>query len=118
MVKKETGPAIDERRVYLSQADVPAYSLAKAVRIPQAIADNYGKTPTKPLRVAEALNMMPSSSSFRMLTGAAIAYGLTDGGYNADTISITTLGKRIVAPTTEGDDLRGRRAPCARPSAR
>src|SRR5687767_11377474 len=68
---------VDGKRTYVSQADVPAYSLEKALRIPQAIADNYGKNPTRPLRIAEALNMLPSSSTFRMLTGAATAYGLT-----------------------------------------
>ncbi|HWL40661.1 MAG TPA: TIR domain-containing protein, partial [Gemmatimonadaceae bacterium] len=87
----------------------------KALRIPQAIADNYGKSPTKPLRVAQALNIMPSSSSFRMLSGAAIAYGIVDGGYNADMISITPLGKRIVSPTSEGDDLTARREALLRP---
>jgi hypothetical protein len=94
---------------------VPAYSLAKALRVPQAIADNYGESPTRPLRVAEALNMLPSSSSFRMLTGAAIAYGLTDGGYNAELISITPLAKRIVAPTVEGDDRLALREAMLRP---
>jgi hypothetical protein len=105
----------EKRRQYLSQSDVPAYSLDKALRVPQAIADNYGKSPTRPLRVAEALNMLPSSSSFRMLTGAAIAYGLTDGGYNAELISITPLAKRIVAPMVEGDDRLALREAMLRP---
>src|SRR5665213_3601173 len=95
----------EPRRGYVSQSDVPAYSLEKALRIPRAIADNYGKSPTKPLRIAQALNMLPASSTFRMLTGSAVAYGLTDGGYKLDVISITPLGRRIVAPTTESDDM-------------
>jgi Predicted nucleotide-binding protein containing TIR-like domain len=103
------------KRRYLSQTDVPAYSLAKALRIAQAIADNYGKAPTRPLAVAQAVNQTPTSGTFRMLTGASLAYGLTDGGYNADVISITALGKRIVAPTSEGDDLAARREALLRP---
>lgn len=59
--------------------------------------------------------MLPSSSSFRMLTGAAIAYGLTDGGYNAELISITPLAKRIVAPTVEGDNRLALREAMLRP---
>src|SRR5688572_25712654 len=93
------------KRTYVSQAEVPAHSLVQALKIPQAIADNYGKNPTKPLRVAEAMGLTPTSGHFRMLCGAAIAYGLTDGGYNSEVITITPLGRRIVAPTKEGDDL-------------
>ena len=105
-----------EKRKYMSQSDVPAFSLSKATRVAQAIADNYGKSPTRPLRVAEALNLQPLSSNFRMLTGASIAYGLTEGGYNAEFISITQLGKRIVSPTVEGDDLTARREALLKPN--
>jgi len=38
------------------------------------------------------------------LCGSSIAYGLTEGGYNANHITLTDLGRRIVAPTEEGDD--------------
>lgn len=105
----------EEKRKYVSQADVPAYSLTSAMRVPQALADSYGKSPTRPLRVAEAVNMQPLSSKFRALTGASIAYGLTDGGYNAEMISLTSLGRRIVAPTAEGDDLAAKREAMLRP---
>ena len=77
-------PSAEIKTNYVSQKDVPAYSLTKALRVASAIADSYGKHPTKPLRVAEAMGMTPASGPFRMLFGAAIAYGLTEGGYNAD----------------------------------
>jgi len=120
MAKKDTRATATESdeakgRKYLSQTDVPSYSLVQALRVPQAIADNYGKNPVKPLRVAEALAMSPGSSTFRMLTGASIAYGLTEGGYNSGTISLTALGRRIVAPTNEGDDLAAKREALLRP---
>jgi len=103
------------KRKYLSQTDVPAYSLSKAIKVAQAIADNYGKSPTRPLAVAQALNQQPTSGGFRMLAGASWAYGLTDGGYNAEVIAITPLGKRIVSPTSEGDDLAAKREALLRP---
>jgi hypothetical protein len=103
------------QRKYVSQADVPTSALERALRIPQAIADNYGYKATSPLQVAVALDVQPSSSNFRMLTGAAIAYGLTSGGYNADTISITPLAMRIVRPTTEGDDTAAKREAFLKP---
>jgi len=103
------------QRKYVSQADVPTSPLERALRIPQAIADNYGYKATSPLQVAVALDVQPSSSNFRMLTGAAIAYGLTSGGYNADTISITPLAMRIVRPTAEGDDTAAKREAFLKP---
>jgi predicted nucleotide-binding protein len=50
-----------------------------------------------------------------MLTGAAIAYGLTVGGYNAEAIAITPLGMRIIRPTSEGDDIAAKREALLRP---
>ena len=53
--------------------------------------------------MAEACGVTPASSNWRVLTGAAVAYGLTNGAYNSKEISITPLGERIVAPLIEGD---------------
>jgi predicted nucleotide-binding protein len=114
---KSAGQAVAaaRARIYLSQADVPGVSLERALRIPRAIGDNYGYKPSSPLQVAKALDVQPSTGPFRTLTGAAIAYGLTSGGYNADVISITPLGLRIVRPTTEGDDQAAKREALLRP---
>jgi predicted nucleotide-binding protein len=119
MAKKRT-PKTSKRsapvkRQYLSQADVPAYALGAAIRVPMALADSYGKNPTKPFRVAEAMGLSPTSGGFRMLCGASIAYGLTEGGYNSDTISLTPLGRRIVAPTKEGDAAAAKKEAFLRP---
>lgn len=99
----------------LSQSDVPSTSLERALRIPRALADQYGKQPATPVEVAIAIDMSPKSGPFRMLAGAAIAYGLTDGGYNADVIGLAELGRRIVAPTEEGDDIAAMREAFMRP---
>ena len=57
----------------LSQEDVPGYSLEQALRVPRAIAESYAYKPTRPLNVAAAMKMSPSSGPFRTLAGAAIA---------------------------------------------
>lgn len=75
------------KKVYLSQSDVPRYSLDDALRIVSAISDQYGKQPTSPLDIAVALEMKPSSGSFRYLCGAALAYGVTDAGPRAPLIA-------------------------------
>lgn len=121
MVKKKTSEAQLEKggkskkRTYLSQSDVPTCILEEAIRIPRAIADNYAFKPITPLQLASALNMTPTSGSFRMLCGAAIAYDLVKGGCNAKEITITPLGKRIVASLAEGDDLVAKRDAVLKP---
>lgn len=92
------------KRSRISQAHIPSISLEKALRVPRAIADNYASHPTRPLDVADALDMQPSTGSFRVLCGAAVGYGITDGGPNAAEIGLTTLGKRVVRPTEVDDD--------------
>ncbi len=104
-----------EKRSYLSQADVPGCGIHEAMRVPKALRENYAGGPATPLQVASALDMTPTSGPFRALCGAAIAYGLTAGGYNAQTIELTALGKRVVAPLQEGDDLAARREAVLKP---
>jgi Predicted nucleotide-binding protein containing TIR-like domain len=103
-------------RTKISQTDIPRVTLDQALRVPRAIADQYGKTPTRPLDVAAALNMTPTAGSFRELCGASIGYGLTEGGPNAQVISLTPLGRRAVAPLTEGDDARAQREAALQPT--
>lgn len=105
----------EKKRVRISQEDVPAHALEEALRIAVAIRDNFGKTPAPPLRVASAVGLSPTSSQFKMLCGASIAYGVTSGGYNAAAISITPLGDRILRPKKEGDDLIAKREAFLRP---
>jgi len=103
------------KKQYLSQSDVPRYPLDDALRVANAISDQYGKQATSPLDIAVALDMKPSSGPFRYLCGAALAYGIADGGPRAPQIGLTELGRRIVAPTEEGDDLRAKREALLQP---
>lgn len=103
------------RQVQVSQSDVPSYSLAEALRIPLAIADNYAAKPTRTIDVAGALNMTPGSSHFRQLAGASVAYGLTTGSAFTAEISITPLGMRIVRPMNDGEDIAAKRDALLKP---
>jgi hypothetical protein len=117
MAKKPTaaGSTVKDKRRYLSQADVPSVSLEEALRVPRALVENYGGDPTTPLKVAKALDMTPSSGRFRTISGAAVAYGLTEGGPNAPEIALAPLGSRIVKPLEEGDDLEAKAEALQRP---
>jgi hypothetical protein len=108
-------PGTKKSRQRLLQEDVPGYSLEQALRVPRAIAENYAYKPTRPLNVAGAMGMTPTSGPFRGITGAAVAYGLTTGAAQAPEIGITPLGMRIVRPTAEGDDLAAKREALLRP---
>ncbi|MDW5593916.1 TIR domain-containing protein [Conexibacter stalactiti] len=93
------------RRRRLSQADVPSHTLNEAIRVAQALRDEYALQPASPIQIAQALGIKPTSGGFRSITGAAVAYGLTTGAYNSGSIALTDLGVRAIAPTEEGDDL-------------
>ncbi len=100
----------------ISQMDLPRASLERALILPRTLIEQFAGEPTTPLDLAMAVNVKPSSSRWRALTGAAIGYGLTVGGYNAPTIGLTDLGRRTVAPQEEGEDLEALREACLRPS--
>lgn len=104
MSEKKTASGAKKPAATLRQTDVPGYSLEDALRIPETLRDQYGKQPTRPLMVAKAMGVLPTTGPFRMITGASIAYELTEGAAQSSNISLTTLGRRAVAPTTEGDD--------------
>jgi hypothetical protein len=94
------------KRAQLSQSDLPAYTLEEALRVARALDENYAGGPESPHNVAIACDLSPTSSHWRMLAGAAVAYGMTTGSYSADKIALTPLARRILAPTEEGDDAR------------
>jgi hypothetical protein len=118
-VKKVSSRATEaeehKKRAYVSQTDVPNNSLEDALRISRALADNYAGKSATPLQVASALDMSPTSGTFRNLCGSSIAYGLTSGGYNAKEIKVEPLGKRILSPVEEGDELVAKREAALQP---
>lgn len=93
----------------LLQADVPAHTLDEAMRVAEALRDDWAKKSAAPLDLAASLSQSPAGSTFRMLTGAAAAYGLTEGAAQSTVITLTDLGRRCVSPTEEGDDITARR---------
>ncbi len=105
MAPRKEVAAKNEQRARLSQSDIPAYSLDKALSIATAIGESYAYEASSPLDVATALSVVPTTGGFRMLSGASVAYGLTSGSWNAAAIAITPLGLRIVRPLSEDEDV-------------
>ncbi|HZF80381.1 MAG TPA: TIR domain-containing protein [Rubrivivax sp.] len=118
MAKKSTteaAKASEKPRSYMSQEDIPAFSLDEALVVAKVIFAEYGGGPSTPLDVAAGLEMQTTNTKFRMLCGASIAYGLTTGGYNAASVSVTDLARRIFKPLVEGDDLVAKREAVLKP---
>jgi hypothetical protein len=96
-------------RPYFKQSDFPVTTLQQAQQIASALVDNFAGRDATPPDIALAIGVSPTSSAWRSLAGSAVAYGLTEGGVNANTIRLTPLGRKLVAPENEGDDLAARR---------
>jgi predicted nucleotide-binding protein len=105
----------NKKRAYVSQTEIPRFTVTEAVKVARAISDSYAKAPTKPLRVAEALRIAPTTGGFRNLTSASAAYQLTEGAAFANEISLTDIGRRAVAPTSEGADRQALREALMKP---
>ena len=104
-----------QKRMYLKQSDVPMASLDDALRVAEAIFDHYAGKPTSPLHLAKALNLDPKSSQLKVLTGAAMAFGLIEGGAQASAISVTELAGRIARPKEENADQAAKREAILKP---
>ncbi len=99
---RREAPATVRASCVLAAKRFPSQSVDDALRVARALADEYGKQPTRPIDVAKAMGLTPSAGPFKTITGASIAYGFTEGGYNAENIALTELGRRAIAPTEEG----------------
>lgn len=115
MAKKRTKEQSTRKRTYLKQSDVPAASLDDALRVPESIFDHYGGKSATPMQVAKALNLDPKGSQIRVLSGAAIAFGLIEGGAQAASITATELASKILRPKEEGQDIAAKREAVLRP---
>jgi predicted nucleotide-binding protein len=112
---KSAVPEGPRKRAYFRQADFPQTDLQQAQKIASALVDNFAGTEAPPPEIALAIGISPTSSMWQVITGAAIAYGLTDGGVNAGKIKLTPLGRRLVEPEVEGDDFAARREAIMKP---
>lgn len=103
----ESNQVNDRKTNRMSQGEMPRATLKEAMVLSKALVDEFAGEGATPIDLAEAVKRSPSSSAWRFLTGAAVAYGLIDSGYNSRTISLTSLGKKLHMPL---DEIEGRAA--------
>ena len=80
----------------------PIHTLEDALSVAVAIQDSNAGLPFDRVLLARSLGTTPASSGFTMKLNSSAKYGLTQGGYNDERISLTGRGQAIVAP--KGDD--------------
>jgi predicted nucleotide-binding protein len=114
--KYKTAKVVQQKTGYFKQSDFPRVTLQEAQKVATGLSENFGNDGSAPPPdVALAIGISPTSSVWTFLTGASIAYGLTEGGYNADRIKLTSLGRKLVEPQKEGEDVAARREAILKP---
>ncbi len=87
----------------------PSTSLAIALQVAEAISEKNASRPINRLLLAEAMGYSPSSSGFRNRLSASAKYGLTEGNYSSETISLTSLGVAATRPRNEDERIGAKR---------
>lgn len=95
-----------ERKKRKPQRPFPICTLEEALKVARAIQDKNAGKPWKPIFVAEALDISPTSTNFRDITSSSYKYGLTEGTWNAKHISLTLLGKSITKPVDSKQEVK------------
>ncbi len=75
----------------------PFHQLKQAQIVGETIQEANSGLPMDRFLLAKALNTTPKSSGFIIKLNSSARYGITNGGYNDPTISLTELGKSIVS---------------------
>ena len=87
----------------------PSASLSTALQVAETIAEKNASHPMNRLLLAEAMGYSPSSSGFRNKLAASAKYGLTEGNYNSETISLTSLAVAATRPRNEAERIEATR---------
>lgn len=98
----DTSDGTTRRRAPAVARPYPRRPLEDAIKVPNAIRTGNNGKPWPPDQVAKALGM-GTGSSFFYLAQASRDFGLTEGGRDAATISLTDLGRQLVFPNTPQD---------------
>jgi hypothetical protein len=76
----------------------PVHTLEETAAISTTIQEANAGLPFDRVLLAKALGTTPASSGYTMKLNSSAKYGLTQGGYNDDRITLTARGQSVVAP--------------------
>lgn len=94
--KKRTGTKSSKTTKKRLPRMFPAVTLEEALRIPTAIKLNNGGNPWAPDQVGQAIGIKSNRTEFFYRAGGSVAYGLTVGGWKADRIELSPLGREVL----------------------
>ena len=81
----------------------PVNTLQEALAVALAIKEANSGLPFARADLARAMGTTPASSGFTTRINSSLRYGLTDGAYNDDIVSLTPRGEGIVSPKDEAE---------------
>jgi hypothetical protein len=76
----------------------PKVTLVDSLRLAESIRDNNASRPYNRIDLATSVDLSPESSTLRTLITASNKFGLTEGSYAAERISLTDLAEALLAP--------------------
>ena len=86
----------------------PRVTLENALRVPSALKEKNAGNPWPPVEVGKVLGM-GKSTTFYYLTAGARDYNLTLGTRDANKISLTGLGKKVLYPRSPEEEMVAKR---------
>ena len=104
-MKPTKGRSPRSKRPQIASEDLPKKTLEDALTVALAIKDNYGKTGASWEQVANAMGTSASNVNGKYLLWSATAYGIVTKEENNYKLSET--GRKILAPTYDGEDREG-----------
>ena len=90
------------RAVQISADQLPRKSLEQALRVARGLRDVYAGGPAQWAQIAEAMGISGGAQTNKYFLWSAQAYGLVEK--EADTYSLSELGRKILAPTNSSED--------------
>lgn len=103
---KSDQKATEKKATVVSSESLPRRTLADALRIATVIRDNYAGKPTSWSEIASALGVSDKNPVNRYPLWSAVAYGLVLKHDN-NTYSLSETGRKILAPTYDGEREEG-----------
>ena len=79
----------------------PPLGLAQAGEVARAITEHNAGRPMNRILLASAMGVSPNSSAFREHIMSSYRYGLSEGNYSSESISLTALGEAISRPRND-----------------
>ena len=83
----------------------PPVPLESALLVSEAIVGHNAGRPMNRLLLADAMGQRPGSSLLRDRIASSVKFGLTEGNYNSQSISLTPLGDKATRPRDEQERI-------------